>query len=105
MVIGGSTLRILLATLLKHVQHLNLVVFVAHILILKEYLAADHVILSQCACFVRDQELDAAKLLRNVGVAGNASFDLIIIVDPVLVPKLGQVQIDPHTDWNNAAQK
>ena len=81
------------------------VVFVRQLVVLSENLPSDHIVLGQSARLVRDQELDSAELFRDVRVTGDDTWDLVVVVDAVTVPELGEVEVDSDGDRDDTGHE
>ena len=91
--------------MLDQVEHVLSVVFVRQLVVLSENLPSDHIVLGQSAGLVRDQELDSAELFRDVRVTGDDTWDLVVVVDAVAVPELGEVEVDSDGDRDDTGHE
>lgn len=69
------------------------------------YLLEDHLVLGKSAGFVTKDVLNSAQFLRYLAVPGNGSLDLVIMVDLVGKDRLGNIEVDPETDGDNAGEQ
>ncbi len=74
-------------------------------LIVNRNLPKEHIILCQSPCFIREDVLDSSKFLRTVAVSGDCALDRLILVDEVGIEEFGEVEVDPHGDGDDGAQK
>lgn len=60
----------------------------------------NHVILSQCSCFIAENVLNSSKFFWNLTVSGQGSFHLLVIVNFPREYNFGKIEIDSQTDGN-----
>lgn len=65
----------------------------------------NHVVLCEGACFVCEEELDAAEFFGDGGVTRNCVLDVGVDVDAVGVDEFGEVEVDAHGDGDDRAEQ
>ena len=68
-------------------------------------LLEDHIVLRQCTCLVREEELQSAELFGNSRIPGNGTINILIRLNLELVIQFGEVQIDSHRDRNDGTKQ
>ena len=91
-------------TLIKHFLHVR-AIFCGELGPLHGNLFENHLVLSQCASLVSQQELESTQFFWNCRVSSNAAWDSIITFDAEGVVDLREIQVDFHRNWDDRAEK
>ena len=101
LIVLRRTFRKLGTTYTEQVDQVLFVFIYAELRVLSANLFANHVVLSKCSSFVRNQELNTSKLFRDVRVSCYCALDTFVGVYAIAIPKFSQVQIDSQRNWND----